>query len=211
MQKPSNASRSAQFAKVIAALAGVALLTPVAPSFADPPPWAPAHGYREKQKHKNKHRRGYRRDDTVVVRTPDFIRLPDLGLGNCNREALGMVLGAGVGAAAGSQIGKGSGNTAAVIAGTILGGIIGGSIGRSMDRVDTQCVGQVLEHVPTGRQVEWRNPDDGTRYSATPTRTYRTDGRYCREYTATAVVAGSPQRVTGKACRNEDGSWQIVS
>ena len=39
----------------------------------------------------------------------------------------------------------------------------------------------------------------------------RGDGRYCREYTATAVVGGKTQNTYGTACRQPDGAWQLVS
>jgi surface antigen len=178
---------------------------------AEPPPWAPAHGYRAKHghKHKNKGRRGgdrYYDDRTYADRTFGVLD------GNCNRELLGQVLGGAAGAAAGSQIGSGSGTTAAIIGGAIIGTLIGGQIGRHMDQVDQNCVGQVLEHAETGQTVNWQNPDDGGQYSVTPQETYqRGDGRYCREYTAKAQVGGNSQTVYGTACRQPDGTWELIS
>src|SRR5712692_3776316 len=32
----------------------------------------------------------------------------------------------------------------------------------------------------------------------------------CREYTAEVTIDGKPQQVVGRACRREDGSWQVV-
>lgn len=37
------------------------------------------------------------------------------------------------------------------------------------------------------------------------------DGRQCREYQSTAMVAGRPQAVYGTACLDPDGSWRIVN
>ncbi|RDD62166.1 glycine zipper 2TM domain-containing protein [Ferruginivarius sediminum] len=178
---------------------------------AEPPPWAPAHGYRAKHGHKHKHkgRRGgdrYYDDRTQVDRTFGILD------GNCNRELLGQVLGGAAGAAVGSQVGSGSGTTAAIVGGAIIGALIGGQIGRQMDQVDQNCVGQVLEHAETGQTVNWQNPDDGGQYSVTPRETYqRGDGRYCREYTAKARVGGDSQTVYGTACRQPDGSWELIS
>jgi surface antigen len=46
----------------------------------------------------------------------------------------------------------------------------------------------------------------------TPTQTFQTqDGRYCREYTADARIGGRVQQTYGTACRQPDGSWQIVN
>ncbi len=165
------------------------------PSYAwSPPPWAPAHGYR------------YGAGGGQRGRQP-----LDLGTGRCNRELLGSLLGAAAGGLAGSQIGDGRGQLAAVAGGTLLGFLMGGTIGRNMDEVDQNCVGQALEHAGDGQQIAWNNPQTGAQYQVVPTRTVQgSDGRYCREYTATSVVSGRNQQTYGRACRQPDGSWQIV-
>jgi surface antigen len=161
-----------------------------------PPPWAPAHGYRRKQ------------GRAEVSYVPPF----DISIGTCNRELIGGVLGGAVGGVLGSNVGKGTGQTVAIVGGTILGVLVGGSIGRTMDQVDQNCVGQIMEHSPTGRAVEWQNPDTGVSYEVVPTQTRQdTQGRYCREYQTTATVGGRTQQVYGTACRQPDGSWQIIS
>jgi surface antigen len=129
----------------------------------------------------------------------------------CYREQLGAALGAVAGGAAGYQVGSGHGKAAAVIGGTIIGALIGGHIGRSMDEIDQNCVGQILEHAPPNEPITWQD-ERGDRYRVTPSPAYRsTDGRYCREYQATATVGGRPQQTYGTACRQPDGSWQIVN
>lgn len=164
-----------------------------------PPPWAPAHGYRRKHSHGHGYSAGY---------LPPF----DIGLGRCNREVLGSLLGAAAGGLAGSQIGDGRGQLAAVAGGTILGFLVGGSIGRHMDYVDQNCIGQALEHAQDGQEIIWRNPEADARYQVVPTQTIQnSDGRYCREYTAEAVINGRVQQTYGRACRQPDGSWQLTS
>ncbi len=172
---------------------------------ADPPPWAPAHGYRAKGRYKKgKHRRAYQQ----------AYRVPNAGIssGICNREVIGAILGAAAGGYAGSRIGNGKGNIAATAAGALLGLLVGGGIGRSMDQVDQDCIGQTLEQAEDNRSVRWRNPDSGTNYRITPTKTYSvSDGRYCREYTTEATIGGKTQRTYGTACRQPDGSWKLGS
>jgi len=130
----------------------------------------------------------------------------------CYRERFGQVLGGVAGAAAGYQVGKGAGKTAAVIGGTIIGMLVGGHIGRSMDEIDQNCVGQVLEHAPPHEPVTWENPQTGGHYQVVPEEPYQTrDGRYCREYQTTVTIGGQQQEAYGTACRQPDGSWQIVS
>lgn len=162
-----------------------------------PPPWAPAHGYRRK------HDGDYRHHDYTSVPV-------NLRTGSCNRELIGQILGGATGAAVGSQIGDGTGRLIAVATGTVVGAVIGGEIGRSMDRTDRLCMDQALEHAPDDTRIQWN--DDDRQYSVTPKATQRSDnGRYCREYQMETEVGGRTQQVFGKACRQPDGSWQIVS
>lgn len=128
-----------------------------------------------------------------------------------SNETGGAILGGVIGAVAGTQIGKGSGRIAAVIGGTVLGAVIGGQIGRSMDDRDHATVQQSLESTPTGRVASWKNPDTGTEYAVRPTRTYRRDGRDCRDYETWAFIDGYEQKVTGTACRLADGTWQTLN
>lgn len=163
---------------------------------------------------RHKHKRKHRHEHDVVHRwhraEPGYAVPYGIGGGTCHRDLIGAVLGGAVGGLAGSQIGKGSGNTAAIIGGAIAGVLVGGSIGRSMDEIDQTCAAQVFEHAPDRQPIVWNNPDGG-RYTVVPVRTFEPmPGRYCREYTATAVVAGRPQETYGTACRQPDGSWEIV-
>lgn len=175
-------------------------------ALADPPPWAPAHGYRAKGKHKNKGR--HRGVYTQAYRAPD-VGIPS---GSCNRDVIGAIIGGAAGGYAGSRVGSGDGKLAATVAGTLLGLLVGGSVGRSMDQVDQNCIGQTLEQAEDRRTVQWRNPDSGTNYRVTPTKTYSvSDGRYCREYTTEATIGGKIQRTYGTACRQPDGSWKLGS
>ena len=175
-------------------------------AMADPPPWAPAHGY---YKDKGKKPKKYKSHDDVYYR--DQHRPASyINGGRCNREGLGTLIGGVVGGAAGSQVGKGDTRTAATIIGTIIGSLIGSSIGRSMDEVDQACVGQALEYAEDRQPVVWRNPDTGNQFQVTPTRTYEDYGRYCREFSRQAVINGRRETIYGRACRQQDGSWNIV-
>lgn len=59
--------------------------------------------------------------------------------------------------------------------------------------------------------TKWVNPDTENSGTITPTETYETDdGRYCREYHQTVLIGGVEEEAYGTACRDEDGSWEIV-
>ncbi|MDP9109891.1 MAG: RT0821/Lpp0805 family surface protein [Pseudomonadota bacterium] len=190
-------------------------------ALADPPPWAPANGYRNKHHHDRDEEHdnedeGDRDGRRVVVREvplqPAYTVPYGIDRGTCNRQLVGQVIGGATGAALGSTIGKGNGNTAAIVGGTIIGVIVGGNIGQSMDRVDQGCVGQVLEHAADGRRVAWVDPNAGVRYQVTPQRPYQNaQGQYCRRYLTDAIVDGRNRQVTGLACRQSNGAWQMVN
>lgn len=126
------------------------------------------------------------------------------------QEQGGMVIGGLLGGVLGAQVGQGSGRTAATIIGTMAGAVIGGNVGRSMDDRDRMHTALALENVHTGVPTQWRNPDTGNAYTVVPTRTYETPQGPCREYTVNGVVGGKAEKVYGTACRQPDGSWQMM-
>jgi len=143
-----------------------------------------------------------------------------LSLGACegkgDKEIGGTLIGAGLGGLAGSQIGGGTGQMVAIGAGVLLGGLLGSEVGKSLDRADQAYAAQsyqnTLEATPTGQTTTWVNPDSGNQGSYTPVKTYQADsGQYCREFQQTITVGGQTESGYGTACRQEDGSWKIVS
>ena len=144
-----------------------------------------------------------------------------LALAGCSettgsKEGLGTLLGAVAGGVAGSQVGDGRGQLIATGVGTLLGAVIGSEIGKSLDRADQLALQHetqnTLENAPSGTTNTWHNPDSGNSGTITPTQTYQqNDGTYCREFTQSVTVAGETQQAYGTACRQPDGTWQIVS
>lgn len=133
-----------------------------------------------------------------------------------SRQGAGTIIGGVVGAVVGSQIGKGNGQLAAVGVGTLIGALVGNDIGRSMDAVDrtyaTRAVNRALETTPTCTTITWENPQTGNYGTVTPTHTYEpSPGRYCREFQQQVVIGGTLQDAYGTACRQPDGSWEIVA
>jgi surface antigen len=185
-----------------AGLLAIAIALPMNAS-ADPPPWAPAHGYRDKHRHHDDD------DDYDRPPPPAAVAMPyGLAQGTCHRDLIGAALGGAAGGLLGNQFGKSSGKTVATIGGVIVGAFVGGSIGRSMDQVDQACAAQALEYVPDRRTVTWQGAQQ---YSVTPMRSYQaSNGRYCREYQSSALIGDRVQQVYGTACRGPDGAWQIV-
>lgn len=131
------------------------------------------------------------------------------------KQTAGTLVGAGLGALAGSQIGSGKGQLAAVAIGALAGAWAGSEVGKSLDRADRlyaqRNAQDTLENKPTGQTSTWRNPDSGHSGTFTPTRTYQTvEGQNCREFETTIYVDGKQETGKGRACRQRDGTWQIV-
>ncbi|MBI1262688.1 MAG: glycine zipper 2TM domain-containing protein [Rhizobiales bacterium] len=131
------------------------------------------------------------------------------------KQSVGTVGGAVLGGLAGSQFGGGEGRLWTTGAGVLLGALIGSEVGKSLDRADRAYMGQTtygaLESGRTGQTSTWRNPDSGNYGTVTPERTYNRGDETCREYQQTVTIDGRSQRAYGTACRQPDGSWQIVN
>lgn len=62
---------------------------------------------------------------------------------------------------------------------------------------------------PIGETVRWNQ--DGARGAVTAVRDGRSSsGRYCREFQQTLVVGGKTENAYGTACRQPDGSWELI-
>ena len=131
------------------------------------------------------------------------------------KEQVGTLLGAASGAAIGSRIGGGSGTILAIAAGTLLGALAGNEVGRSLDRSDRLAMASAerkAARAPIGETVKWRNPKSGNHGRVTATREGRSNkGRYCREFQQVVVIGGKEEKAYGTACRQPDGSWEIVN
>lgn len=132
------------------------------------------------------------------------------------KQTGGAVIGGVLGGLLGSQIGGGSGKLAATAGLAILGVILGSEAGKSLDRADAVYVHQTtqrsLEYNPVGRPMSWHNPNTQVYTTVTPTQTYQhPNGRYCREFQQDITIHGKTERAYGRACRQPDGTWQIVN
>ncbi|MBN2140349.1 MAG: glycine zipper domain-containing protein [Desulfovibrionaceae bacterium] len=121
--------------------------------------------------------------------------------------------GAGTGALAGATLGALTfGNKvegAAIGAGVGL--LLGYIIGNEMDKYDRQQVSRTLETTPSGQTTNWRNPDTGNYYQATPQPAYAQNDRTYRDVVLeTTTAEGKKEKVYAKAYRNPDGTWQLV-
>lgn len=119
--------------KLILAACAAAVAMPAAPAFADPPPWAPAHGRRAKEARYDS--RGYyvtpqrvSRSDRVWYRNGQYY---------CERDngTTGLLIGGAVGALLGHQLAGGNDKTI----GALVGAAGGAAIGKAIDDGDIKC------------------------------------------------------------------------
>lgn len=177
---------------ILAALS-VALMTPAT---AQPPPHAPAHGYRAKH----------------VGHTGSEWEL-DFGVesGRCDRQAVATVVGGLAGAFIANRIADDSDNRKiATLIGAAAGALIGNRIGRELDEADQACFGHVLELGKAGQIVSWSNESTGVRYQMAPGGNRTVNGAPCREFSLLATMGSETSTRNGVACQSGRGAWEVV-
>ncbi|MGH6619286.1 MAG: glycine zipper 2TM domain-containing protein [Alphaproteobacteria bacterium] len=188
-------------------LGAIALAAPGA-AWADPPPWAPAQG----QPAKTFGAAPGRVELPLTYRVPAGLRD-----GRCRPEmfdqpGIGGLVGAAAGGFTGSRFSKSSDTLAATAIGALIGAAAGRHAGGGIARSEEVCFSQSFEHVADRETIAWMDPVEGVHYAVTPTKTVKAlDGRYCREYTARATVNGQAAGTFGTACRQPDGSWELIN
>lgn len=179
--------------RLLLILLGSALLASSAS--AEPPPWAPAHGWRKK-------------NDPNYVGYTGTKWQRDYGVidGRCNTAAVGAVLGAATGAVIGSRASE-QDRPVAIILGTTIGAVIGAKIGEEIDQNDRACMGHALELAAERKTVVWTNAATGVTYRLTPTRNLGTRREPCREFRAVLASGKKRDAVSGVACRRGNAEW----
>jgi len=140
-----------------------------------------------------------------------------LSLGACETgstsETIGTLGGAAGGALIGSQFGSGTGQLAATALGTVAGAFAGRAIAQRLDGTsESRAMAAEQEAVSQNQTITWNNPQGRSEGSVRPLRTYQnSNGQTCRDYTHTINVEGKRETARGTACRQSDGTWQLVS
>lgn len=116
----------------------------------------------------------------------------------------------------GGLLGGSNGDAGPVDGISVKGALLQGPFVTFLERSDIERAYKsaiyTLETQPSGQTRIWRNPRNGHWGTMTPARTYlNAEGRYCREYRQTVTIGGQEHQAGGKACRSDDGVWQVVS
>lgn len=140
------------------------------------------------------------------------------GVGSPNQNA-GHLFGGIIGGVAGANLGGGKGKIVGAVLGTLIGAGVGAEIGRKLDERDRIMMQKAqytaLETAPTGKAVQWSNPDTGVsgETKVMSTKVEKDNGGYerpCREYKTSVVIDGKFQEVYGRACREAGNKWVIA-
>ena len=86
---------------------------------------------------------------------------------------------------------------------------------KSLDDVDqafmTEHFAKAMDNTMIGQSATWTNPSSGSLVRVSPTRTFQQENStYCRDFTQ-SIGDKDAAAVRGTACRQSDGTWQIVS
>jgi surface antigen len=164
-------------------------------ALADPPPWAPAKGWRKKHdvEYVGYSKREWRDDYGVTA-------------GRCNTDDVLAAVGAVAGGVIGNRVAAPENRVVATVVGAVIGAVIGDQVGDRIDARDRACVGHSLELARTGQTVRWVNPDSGLSYSLTPRRDR--DGR-CREFDLQVSTQGKGRGARMVGCTDTAGGWSL--
>ena len=99
-------------------------------------------------------------------------------------------------------------------AGTFIGSLVSEAFVKRLDAANRQAQREAayyaLETQRSGVRVDWRTLASGHSGHIQPVRTStNAQGQACREFLSDVRVGTARQNVTGSACRQPDGSWQL--
>lgn len=161
--------------------------------FAKPPPWAPAHGYRNKPNKKG----DYERDRFGI------------GEGRCYRQSAGQYLGQVLTDRASVHISSDHGRLLASISGIFIGDELDRRLGYVMDDVDYFCTGQALELAKDNQTIRWDGHNAQSGYGIRPLNQYRRNDRLCRDFVTEFDDRGKKKKKKSTACRQDNGTWLL--
>jgi surface antigen len=157
----------------------------------------------------------YERDRAATARWDREAYYRDCERQRSGNTAGGAIVGALAGGLLGNAISRGPQRGAGTAVGAILGGVVGASIGKNLDCEDrSYAVDAQYRGFEAGRpheRYDWRSPR-GDAYGYVQVGDYYQDrGRRCTTYTQEIWVHGRPETARGRACRQPDGTWAMIS
>ena len=129
-------------------------------------------------------------------------------------DPAGVIVGALIGGLLGNA--AGSGRTGSTLAGVIVGGAVGAALTSNLDCEDrSYAYKSYYDGFNAGRPnavYRWSNPRNDHRGEFRVVDYYNDPAGFrCSNYSQTIYIDGRPQEARGRACRQPDGTWAIVS
>ena len=144
-----------------------------------------------------------------LISTPAAVCLVMLSVSGC--------VSVGGGQTQASLLPPATGGAALALLEPLGGGLIGQIESVRLPRADRiaalQSEYRALEYTPPGDVVSWQGRDGAVSGQVVASQPYRVGSQDCRQYTQAVSAGGTAAPVTarGTACRNPDGSWELLS
>lgn len=105
--------------------------------------------------------------------------------------------------------------TSASLIASLDGGLIGRtntpSISARDKSIALQSEYRALEYTAPAQPVYWQSENGRLSGSVIPSQPYRVGSQDCRQYAHLITANGTTREQNGTACRNQDGSWSLIS
>lgn len=99
--------------------------------------------------------------------------------------------------------------------GTVIGGVLGSKTARHLNPTDRGMAAdaeyRALEYGQSGTATDWNDPATQAHGSIVPGKPYPQGDEFCRPYTHTIYLDGTPDVLNAVACRKSDGTWRAAT
>jgi surface antigen len=127
----------------------------------------------------------------------------------------GAIIGAIAGGLLGNALSGGRSRGAGTAVGAVAGGLFGASVGSHLSCDDQRYASNIyVTGFEAGRphhRYDWRAPSGAYGYLDVGDYYRGPEGRRCATYEQRIWVEGRPEINSGRACRQPDGTWAIIS
>lgn len=105
--------------------------------------------------------------------------------------------------------------TSTSLVASLEGGLIGRADTPTLNARDRSTALQseyrALEYTAPSQPVYWQSQNGKLSGTVIPSQPYRVGSQDCRQYAHLVTMAGTTVEQNGTACRNQDGSWSLLS
>ena len=99
---------------------------------------------------------------------------------------------------------------ASISGGGLVGGDFGGALAPSDRQLALNAEYKSLEYGKAGEAVDWAGAGGVVSGKVKAAQPYRVGSQDCRQYSHEILANGATKAVRGTACRNNDGSWNLL-